>query len=106
MRRLFRRLFTLAAAASAVLCVGVCGLWVRTYGRESEWTFRPSTGVCYVRSRGGVVTVKRLVLTPPSPPDPSSTALDCTVQRGVPILLRGVELQSDGPAARAGFGFL
>jgi len=29
-----RKLFTLAAGVSAVVCVGVCVLWVRSYGRS------------------------------------------------------------------------
>ena len=41
-----RRLFTLAAAGSAVLCVGVCGLWVRSYGRSdgAGWYGPPYPG--------------------------------------------------------------
>ena len=31
-----RKLFTLAAGVSAVLCAGVCVLWVRSYFREDE----------------------------------------------------------------------
>jgi len=39
-----RKLFTFAAAVSAVLCVAVCGLWVRSYWRmdESALTWRGS----------------------------------------------------------------
>jgi hypothetical protein len=36
MRRLARRLFTLCSAASLLLCVGMCVLWARSYGR-CEW---------------------------------------------------------------------
>ena len=32
-----RKLFTLAAGVSAVLCVGVCMLWVRSYWHADEW---------------------------------------------------------------------
>jgi hypothetical protein len=35
MRR--RKLFTLAAGVSAVLCVGVCVLWVRSYWVSDNW---------------------------------------------------------------------
>src|SRR3954452_6636495 len=41
MRR--RKLFTLAAGASAVLCVGVCVLWVRSYGASEELTIELRT---------------------------------------------------------------
>jgi hypothetical protein len=35
-----RRLFTLAAALSAALCVAVCALWVRSYWRHDEVLLR------------------------------------------------------------------
>src|SRR3954470_15482826 len=35
-----RKLFTLAAGVSAVLCVGVCLLWLRSYWRHDEVLFR------------------------------------------------------------------
>jgi hypothetical protein len=60
-----RRLFTLAAGASAVLCAAMCVLWVRSY-----WTDRPRlsihrSGVRYnVRLWDG-----RLVLLGPPPPN-------------------------------------
>src|SRR5689334_6204292 len=44
-----RKLFTLAAAVSAVVCVGVCGLWVRSYQVDETLTWDRSYGA--VRSR-------------------------------------------------------
>src|SRR4051812_18294186 len=37
-RRMKRKLFTFAASLSAVLCVGVCTLWVRSYQAGDVWT--------------------------------------------------------------------
>ena len=37
-----RKLFTLAAGVSAVLCVGVCVLWVRSFGRSDYYSARSS----------------------------------------------------------------
>lgn len=37
MRRLLRHLFSLAAVASAALCAGVCGLWVRSDRTTDMW---------------------------------------------------------------------
>jgi hypothetical protein len=61
-RRLIRRLFTLAAAASAVLCIGVCGLWVRSYWRidaiDYGWAIDPTglnAGINAWTNRGIIV---------------------------------------------------
>lgn len=40
-----RKLFTLAARVSAVLCVAVCVLWVRSYWRADEWGWERIHGV-------------------------------------------------------------
>src|SRR5690348_16114416 len=73
MRR--RKLFTFAAGASAVVFVGVCVLWVRSYrtaaGREDHFSWRMGARrVRYtVRSQGG-----RLVLFAPPASDDSAAA--------------------------------
>src|SRR5437764_1980686 len=63
MRRLFRWLFTLAAAGSAVLFVGACGLWVRSYWRAdrvemlakgSEYRQTPLWMTSVISAKGGL----------------------------------------------------
>jgi hypothetical protein len=44
MRRLARHAFTALAALSLLLCVAVCGLWVRSY-YVSDAVFRRTDGV-------------------------------------------------------------
>src|SRR5438270_13606779 len=59
MRRPFEKLFTLAAAVSAVLCVGVCVLMVRSYAVPDDlsvWVTSPGrlefTNLAVASSRG------------------------------------------------------
>ena len=51
MRRLARHLFTLSSAASLLLCVAVCVVWVRSYFVAEGWTHveRPAEGVNFAR---------------------------------------------------------
>src|SRR5689334_2799600 len=60
MRR--RKLFMLVAGASAVVCVGLCVLWVRSYWVADEWNWsvmRTRAGAC--TSRGELaVDVERI----------------------------------------------
>jgi hypothetical protein len=53
-----RKLLTLAAAVSAVLCVGACVLWVRSCWRYDElvWTRRQRVGSCGEHLSLGVVS--------------------------------------------------
>ena len=44
MKRLARHLFTLASAASLLLCVAVCVLWARSYHRSSGVAWTASDG--------------------------------------------------------------
>jgi hypothetical protein len=48
-----RKLFTLAAGASAVLCVGVCVLWVRSYRVEDTVEWRRVDGRRRLKSAPG-----------------------------------------------------
>jgi hypothetical protein len=58
-----RKLFTLAAGVSAVLCVGACGLWIRSYWRAdqidmfakgSEYRQRPLWMATAISAKGGL----------------------------------------------------
>ena len=57
MRRLARHLFTLCAAASLLLCVAACGLWVRSYrpgdavsyDRRGRWSAHDRAGLTLAR---------------------------------------------------------
>ena len=57
MKRLARRLLTLRAAASLLLCVAACVLWVRSYGRWEEAGWQAPSGRLYTAtSRLGAVS--------------------------------------------------
>ncbi len=59
-----RRLFTLAAAASAVLFVGVCGLWVRSFFHPAAYRFPyrgESCEVVLIRGRVGASNAPEVV---------------------------------------------
>lgn len=66
-----QRLFTVAAAVSAALCVGVCVLWVRSYSTIDECWLPPTprwpawvhNRYWFVRSAAGNVELHGLTLT-------------------------------------------
>src|SRR4051812_48091331 len=71
MTRPLRRLFTLPAAVSAILCLGVCGMWARSVYRLDETPVRREPGRWwFVRSDRGRVA---LVATRPFPPPARQT---------------------------------
>ena len=57
MRRLARHLFTLCSVASLLLCVIVCVLWVRSYGRRELGSARVGRHVVEVWSVAGEVSL-------------------------------------------------
>jgi hypothetical protein len=52
-----RKLFTLAAVASAVLCIALCVLWVRSYWYEDYAIRGSASGVRTFRSREGTIVL-------------------------------------------------
>jgi len=76
-----QKLLTLATAVSAVLCVAVCVLWVRSYWRWDSLTLQTESRRIMVFSTGGGWDVEWLDYAPPpygfgwrweSGPDPQS----------------------------------
>lgn len=55
MRRLARWLFTLCSAASLVLCVAACVLWVRSYSVADRVDWANDAGSGYVLARSGLL---------------------------------------------------
>ena len=56
-RSMRRKLFTLAAGVSAVVCVGVCVLWVRSYSVQDEVQWRRVDGSRRLKSAPGHIVL-------------------------------------------------
>jgi hypothetical protein len=67
MRRLARRLFTLCSAASLVLCVAVCVLWMRSYWRRDVVSVTRDHGFVEAELTRGAVRVNWITRARPSP---------------------------------------
>src|SRR5438045_1290308 len=100
MRRLARHLLTFCSAASLLLCVAVCVLWVRSYWAEDSFARGSPFQIDQWASRRGRVFYRRIVFVAPAyrdnpkvllkyPPEwyaPSAPADDNTDLRGPHVL--------------------
>src|SRR3954467_3201634 len=57
MKRTLNFLFNTATVLSAVLCVAICVLWVRSYGRTDQLIWRRLNGAESIRSAEGSVVL-------------------------------------------------
>jgi hypothetical protein len=105
MRRLARRLFTLCSAASLLLCVAACALWVRSYRVAELLTHRATHG-------GATGFTERSLMLARGTAElgqfssggtlPARAALGFTRER---FAASSVRLPRDTLAQRVGFGF-
>lgn len=81
MRRLASHLLTACAAASLLLCVAVCVLWVRSYWLTDQLLYRGVGGQRAVRTRQGHVAVSLLLADHSNQP---ANSFGLTYQRDLP----------------------